>query len=505
MRLGIDFGTTWTAVAGASDGRYPVASFSGPDGDLLPGFPSVVASDGSDWCFGTEALAREGDGDWTLFRSVKRLMVGQGPLELIQIGSGTRPLIDVLTGFAAALRRALLEDSNLDLSPTAKLEAMLAVPATANSNQRYLTLEAFKGAGFQILGLVDEPTAAGIEYAHRYRRSGLSRRETLVVYDLGGGTFDASVIELTSGRFEVLVSEGLGNLGGDDFDAVLAALATTHEPALEALSVAGQVALKSLCREAKESLQPNTRRMILDVSRLPGAPDLGLDHLVLKVADYYQRLESLLQQAQAAVERALDRAGSGEIPVLYVVGGAASLPLIPRSLRSHYGERRVKRSPDPHAAVAVGLAVAAEAGAEMAIKGRIGRHFGVWREAEAGRDIVFDPIFPKDTPLPGPGDPLVVRRCYRPAHNIAHFRYLECTQFEPVTGPDGDVTPWDEVFFPLMPELIGSPVDRIPITSRPELAEQEIEECYRCDSNGLIEVTIANRSAGYERTFRLRR
>lgn len=504
MRLGIDFGTTWTVVAAACDGRYPVAGFSTAQGDWLAGFPSLVASDGRQWAFGSAALARADRPGWTLLPSLKRLLVGQGPGEPVQLGGAERPLLELLTGFAAALREALYAESNLDLAPNAPLEAMLAVPATANSNQRYLTLEAFKAAGFRPLGLIDEPTAAGIEYAHRYRRNGLGRRQTLVVYDLGGGTFDASVIELGSGRFEVLGSEGLGRLGGDDLDAVLADMAQEARPWLAGLGAGARATLLRRCREAKEGLNPNSRRLVLDLAGLDRDPGADTD-LVLGVVDYYQRLLPLLDPAREAVELALQRAGGNEPPALYVVGGGAGLPLIPRQLRSHYGERRVRRSPDPHAAVAVGLAVAAEAGAGLEVQGRIGRHFGVWRESADGRDVVFDPIFPKDTPLPTTDTPLVVSRRYRPVHDIGHFRYLECSRLAPSTGPDGDVTPWDEIRFPLAPELREAELAGLPVTRRPELATQEIEEHYRCDSNGLIEVTIANHSAGYRRHYRLRR
>jgi molecular chaperone DnaK (HSP70) len=91
-----------------------------------------------------------------------------------------------------------------------------------NSNQRFLTLEAFRRAGFQVRGLLNEPSAAGIEYAHHAHRAGLSaRRELVVVYDLGGGTFDASIISMAARRHEVVRSAGMAQLGGDDVDHLL--------------------------------------------------------------------------------------------------------------------------------------------------------------------------------------------------------------------------------------------------------------------------------------------
>src|SRR5262249_33973221 len=140
----------------------------------------------------------------------------------------------------------------------------------ANSNQRFMTLEAFTRAGFEVAGMLNEPSAAGMEYAHRYRRSNLMRRrEHVVVYDLGGGTFDVSVIHMTAHQHEVLSSEGIARLGGDDFDVCLMEL-TLSQPTLaqstrERLSPSR---LLNLCREAKEGLTPNTRKITVDLGQI---------------------------------------------------------------------------------------------------------------------------------------------------------------------------------------------------------------------------------------------
>ena len=122
-------------------------------------------------------------------------------------------------------------------------------------------------------------------------------------------------------------------------------------------------------------------------------------------------------------------------------------------LRGSFGEKRVKRSPHPFAATAIGLAVFLDKEAGFALSERLSRHFGVFREAHTGEDIFFDPILPKDAPLPTDGQPpLVVTRTYRAAHNIGHFRFVECSRL--LDGrPDGDVTPYDPVFFPFDPNL----------------------------------------------------
>ena len=85
-----------------------------------------------------------------------------------------------------------------------------------------------------------------------------------------------------------------------------------------------------------------------------------------------------------------------EVAGIYVVGGAGSFPLVARMLRTSFGEKRVKRSPHPFAATAIGLAVFLDKEAGFALSERLSRHFGVFREAHAGEDVIFDPILPKD-------------------------------------------------------------------------------------------------------------
>ena len=133
--------------------------------------------------------------------------------------------------------------------------------------ERFLTLEAFRRAGFQVRGLLNEPSAAGIEYAHHARSAGPSaRRELVVVYDLGGGTFDASVISMAARRHEVVHSAGIAQLGGDDIDHLLLELAL-EQAGVQDWTAAERTRLLEECREKKEGLHPNTRRLAIDLER----------------------------------------------------------------------------------------------------------------------------------------------------------------------------------------------------------------------------------------------
>ncbi len=267
MLLGIDYGTTRTVVAAVDRGNYPVVSFQTADGDTQDWYPSLITARGDARLYGLDAARHQDDPDWALLRSFKRQLATLGPAAQLPLGTGAVTALELLTAFLAQLRRDLVTRSNLRLTPQEPLEAVIAVPANANSNQRFLTLEAFRRAGFQVRGLLNEPSAAGIEYAHHARRAGPSaRRELVVVYDLGGGTFDASVISMAARRHEVVRSAGIAQLGGDDVDTLLLDLALA-QAGVQDWTAAERVRLLEECREKKEGLHPNTRRLAIDLER----------------------------------------------------------------------------------------------------------------------------------------------------------------------------------------------------------------------------------------------
>jgi len=171
-------------------------------------------------------------------------------------------------------------------------------------------------------------------------------------------------------------------------------------------------------------------------------------------------------------------------------------------LRKSFGDKRVKRSPHPFAATAIGLAAFLDKEAGFTLSERLSRHFGVFREAHGGEDVVFDPILPKDVPLPANGQPpLVISRTYRAAHNIGHFRFVECSRLRD-GRPDGDVAPYDPVLFPFDPDLDNEEdLGRQPVSRRPD--GPDVEERYVVTPNGAVEVTLTTRPSGLMRTFRL--
>jgi molecular chaperone DnaK (HSP70) len=498
VKLGIDFGTTHTVVALVDRGNYPVVGFDG-----VETVPSLVAARHDDGAlrFGAGAAAVRHQPRWTVLRSFKRLLDEAGLGTEVAIGPCAVPLLDVLVGFFSQLHRDLVGASNAGLSLDEPLEAAVSVPASASTAQRFLTLEAFRRAGFDVKALLNEPSAAGLEYAHRYRNTLTARREHVVVYDLGGGTFDASLVRMSGRAHEVVASRGAKRLGGDDFDEAILAL-VVEKARLEKLTEGQRALLLEECARQKEAVTPNTKRFLVDLSAVGGGP------LSIPIEEVFLACEALVEETIDAVAPLVEEPGAGVswegVAGLYVVGGGGAFPLVGRRLKERFGDRRVRRSPYPFAATAIGLAAFLDEETGWTRTERLTRHFGVFREAERGGDVSFDRIFPEGTPLPGPGEPpLSAVRRYDAVHNIGHLRYLECSR---VTGgrPDGDVTPWEEILFPYEPALR----ERTDLADLPVVRTEHgpvIEETYLCGPEGAITVTVSIPDAGFSRTFTLRR
>ena len=485
MKLGIDFGTTRIVVASADRGNYPLVSFETSEG-AFDWFPALIALRGQERQYGWDAWHLQSDPEWTILRSIKRYLEDAGPQTSIEPGG---LLADLLHGLTAALHDAIRARAG-EAEP---LEVMLGVPANANSNQRFLTVEAFRRAGFSVLGLLNEPSAASIEFGHRQKASG-----RILVYDLGGGTFDVSLVELDAGTHTVLAWDGISTLGGDDFDHVLAAMAIGEER-LDSLTPAELFRFVDECRRQKEALHPNSRKIVLDLDVIRD----GMGQITVPAAEFYEKCRPLLEESLTATSRLIE---GQEIQALYVTGGGSELPLVSRMLREEFG-RKVKRSEYTRSATAIGLAIQADATSGYALREVFTRNFGVWRESDSGSRMIFDPIFPRNTRLPAAADPpLIVRRSYQPVHNVGDFRYLEASQVGEDGQPSGDLTVWDEILFPFDPMLADAQhLEKTAVDYSDRAAIQQIEEQYACDAAGVVTVAIRNLTSHYGREFKLGR
>ena len=308
----------------------------------------------------------------------------------------------------------------------------------------------------------------------------------MVVYDLGGGTFDASLIRVDGRDHEVIDSIGHNRLGGDDFDVVLAQ-AALEEHGIDAQTInrRGWDVLLDECRFVKETINPQTRKVAVDID----------GHFVpVPVAAFYDNATSLVDQTVDTMAPLLgemdDQASldGTEIAGIYLVGGASGLPLVARRLRERFG-RRVHRSPHSAASTAIGLAIAADSEAGFSLRDRLSRGFGVFRESHDGEGISFDQIFDRST-VTGSDSFEVIRR-YRPQHDIGWFRFVEYTRVDAQDVPTGDIVPFAEVLFPFSPELRGR--ELTPQTPIHRVGEgPTIEERYVIDPHGIVEVHISD-------------
>ncbi|MEM9697080.1 MAG: Hsp70 family protein, partial [Myxococcota bacterium] len=232
MRLGIDLGTTRTVVAVSDRGNYPIVGFTTAQGDVSPFIPTISADDDGELVHGlaAEEAALRGAPH---MRSWKRLLARSGPEERVCIGRHELNLLELTTSFLKDMAHMLRHASNVPcmLENEALPEIVISVPANAHSGQRLTTLEAFRRAGFTVRAMINEPSAAAIEYAHRYRNRLNSKRDHVLIYDLGGGTFDAALVSVAGDDHTIVDTSGIQELGGDDFDALLL------EMALEAIGL----------------------------------------------------------------------------------------------------------------------------------------------------------------------------------------------------------------------------------------------------------------------------
>ncbi len=501
MSLGIDFGTTHTVVAFADRGNFPLVSFETESGESMDTFPSIVAARDGELRFGLDALAVAGEPSWSQSRSFKRLLARHSLRTggTVTLGGREVSLSELLTGFLGALEVALRTRSNLPkaLKAAPRFEAVVASPANAFCTQRFVTLEAFRAAGFTVRAMLNEPSAAGFEYAHRHARTLTSKREHVLVYDLGGGTFDASLVLMTGVQHDVVQTAGLAELGGDDFDEVLVKLvAAAAKLELASLTPWFHRRLADACRTAKEQLTPNTKRVTVDLESCLGAR-ATMPVVTIAAADYAEACQPLVDrtlEAMAPLVSAMD-----EVAGVYVVGGGSSLPVVARTLREKFG-KRVHRSPYPHGAVAIGLAIAADQETRFELTDRFSRHFGLFREVESGRAATYDTLFGRDVELPRAGGPKLERqRRYRAAHNVGHFRFFECAAFDAKGAPQGDMAPMTDVYFAFDVALRGQPLEEVAVR-RLEGQGPLISERYTIDEKGLVQVIITDEDSGFAST-----
>jgi len=504
-RLGIDFGTTRTVVAAQEDGNHLVCTFSW-EGEVKEYIPTLAAVKDGILHFGWDAVDRLNQPDTYILRSMKRLAGQLRPDDLLELGPDfSITMLELVALFLTHVRQMIFKHGNITLKKKEPIEVMVASPANANSNQRFITLEAFRRAGFAVLGAMNEPSAAAVEFLHRYLRNlgPRSPKRYVAVYDLGGGTFDTSVVGIAEQNHDVVAHEGIGKLGGDDFDEIILGLALEQMGlGTENLTPSNAARLLEECRERKEGLKSNTKKMVVD----PSMVFQDQEPVVLDTGLVYERCGPLIERSLSTLRNLLRSIGENpeddrSLAAVYLVGGSVSFPPVSRKLREAYTSK-VRISPLPHASTAIGLSIAGDPKANINVRESVSRHFGIWRER--GKDKIFDPIFLKDRQVDSDTGRLQVTRTYNPVHNIGLLRYLECSSLGKAGEPEGDIALWEDVYFPYDPKLRSrKDLPKISIEKYSGVFSQEVTEAYEYNEEGIIQVEIENKTSGYKRLFTL--
>ena len=259
---------------------------------------------------------------------------------------------------SAQVLRKLIKDATNYLGQEVT-QAVITVPAYFNDSQRQATMDAGKIAGIEVLRIINEPTAASLAY-------GLDKKqnETILVFDLGGGTFDVSILEVGDGIFEVLSTAGDTNLGGDDFDNLLVKWLMNNFKEKEGIDLSTDIQALQRLTEAAEKAKIELSTVDSTTIHLPfiTADKTGPKHIETELtrAVFEKLCENLIQRCRIPVEKALNdaRLDKSDINEVVLVGGSTRIPAI-KTLVESLTSKKPNQSVNPDEVVAIGAAIQA--------------------------------------------------------------------------------------------------------------------------------------------------
>ncbi|MGN6844499.1 Fe-S protein assembly chaperone HscA [Neisseria sp. P0021.S005] len=358
LAVGIDLGTTNSLVATVRSGSAVCL----PDSDGRATLPSVVRYLDGEVEVGKNALSAQKTDPLNTVSSAKRL-IGRTLTDLAQEAQylpyrftpnervvelntrqGAKTPIEVSAEILKALKSRAEETLGGDL-----VGAVITVPAYFDDAQRQATKDAARLAGLNVLRLLNEPTAAAIAYGLDNASEG-----TFVVYDLGGGTFDVSVLQLTKGLFEVKATGGNSALGGDDFDHRLFCYLLEQND-LSKLNEQDSQLLLSLARTAKEKLTTQTEAVIETI-----LSDGHKVHTVITRQEFHNLTQNLVQKTIEPVKQALKDAGvtKADVKGVIMVGGSTRMLHVQQAVATFFGQTPLNNL-NPDEVVALGAAIQA--------------------------------------------------------------------------------------------------------------------------------------------------
>ncbi len=476
--LGIDLGTTNSAVCVIQDGKpYVVRDATGS-----PILPSVVGFDQAGRLLvGQEARNQALLAPDRTVKSIKRRMGDETKVTLA--GQEYSP-----QEISAMILRTLKERAERVLGQSLS-KAVITVPAFFNDNQRQATHEAGELAGLKVVRIINEPTSASLTYEPHSEKN-----ERLLVYDLGGGTFDVSIVQVERGVVEVLASHGDTHLGGDDFDDLLLnyvcdQFEDDHGVDLRANPAARSRLLQAV-EEAKKRLSDEAVTTLAEefIATKGDAPlNLNMD---IERRDYEQLIRSLVEKTITCVDAALEDAKLTAVQIdrVILVGGSSRTPLVREMLKEQL-QHEPHLEIDPDLCVAMGAAVQGGliAGVDVGpVLVDITPHtLGIRCVGDLhGRysDRLFSPVIPRNTPLPA-----IRSEIYYTDSDGQDMAKIEVHQ-----GEHDDAT-FNERVGELMLEGLDEDAD----------AGSEILVRFQLNLDGILTVTAAERDTGLEKQVTL--
>ncbi len=368
--IGIDLGTTNSVVA-VMEGGQPTVISTAEGGRLCP---SVVAFNKSGERLVGQTAKRQSviNSENTIY-SIKRFIgrrfeetEGERKMVPFQVIEGQADDVRVkvpVTGreyspqeISAMVLAKLKADAEAYLGETIT-EAVITVPAYFNDSQRQATKDAGRIAGLDVKRIINEPTASALAYGLDKKKN-----ETILVFDLGGGTFDVSVLEVGEGVIEVKATNGDTHLGGDDWDQRVATWAADEFKKQEGIDLRNDRQALQRLREAAEKAKIELSSMMETEINLPyiTADASGPKHLVLKLtrAKFEQMTSDLLNRCTRPFENALKDAGlrASDLNEVVLVGGSTRMPMVSDLVRKLTG-KEPNKSVNPDEVVAVGAAI----------------------------------------------------------------------------------------------------------------------------------------------------
>ncbi|MHC5726231.1 MAG: molecular chaperone DnaK, partial [Nostoc sp.] len=369
--VGIDLGTTNSCVAVMEGGKPTVIA----NAEGFRTTPSVVAfAKNGDNLVGQIAKRQAVMNPENTFYSVKRFIgrrydeVSNEATEVsykVLSSNGNVKLDCPIVGkpfapeeISAKVLRKLVEDASKYLGETVT-QAVITVPAYFNDSQRQATKDAGKIAGIEVLRIINEPTAASLAYGFDKKSN-----ETILVFDLGGGTFDVSVLEVGDGVFEVLATSGDTHLGGDDFDKKIVDFLAEKFKKDEGIELRKDKQALQRLTEAAEKAKIELSSVTQAEINLPfiTATQDGPKHLdtTLTRAKFEELCSDLIDRCRIPVENALRDAklNKGDIDEVVLVGGSTRIPAVQQIVKQVLG-KDPNQSVNPDEVVAVGAAIQA--------------------------------------------------------------------------------------------------------------------------------------------------